>query len=369
VLQATVFIGWCLALGDGSPAARDCVALDLGFLLMLVGQILSSLVFYRLGRVGIFFGDRLGHEVHWCHAFPFSMLTHPQYVGAVMTIWGFFLITRFPHDDWILLPVLETIYYVAGACLEADGARWTGRDTEYRAAPPDQSATEHGEDMSEPRFRTIWLSDTHLGTPDCRAEALLAFLEAHDCDFLYLVGDIIDFWRLKRASYWAPAHSDVLRRVVAKARAGTLVTFVPGNHDEYARRFCDVQLGNIMIVREAVHRTADGRLLLVLHGDEFDAVTRWNRRVAWLGDLGYGLLMRLNRWLNRARRLLGFGHWSLAGYVWKVERALQYIDEFEQAAAREGARRGMDGVVCGHIHKFAVRSIGAVLYCNTGDWV
>jgi len=118
-----------------------------------------------------------------------------------------------------------------------------------------------------------------------------------------------------------------------------------------------------------VHRTADGRLLLVLHGDEFDAVTRWNRRVAWLGDLGYGLLMRLNRWLNRARRLLGFGHWSLAGYVWKVKRALQYIDEFEQAAAREGARRGMDGVVCGHIHKSAVRSIGAVLYCNTGDWV
>ena len=223
--------------------------------------------------------------------------------------------------------------------------------------------------MSDARVRAIWLSDTHLGTPDCRAGALLEFLGRHECDFLYLVGDIIDFWQLKRTPYWAPAHSDVLRRVVSKARAGTVVTFVPGNHDEYARRFCDVQLGNIIIVREAVHRTADGRLLLVLHGDEFDAVTRWNRWVAWLGDLGYGLLMSLNRWLNRARRVAGFGHWSLAGYVWTVGRARRYIDEFEQAAAREAARRGMDGVVCGHIHKPAVRAIGSVLYCNTGDWV
>lgn len=141
VLQATVFVGWCLLLGNGSPAPRDAVALGLGSLLMLVGQILSVLVFYRLGRVGIFFGDRLGYEVDWCRAFPFSVLSHPQYVGAVMTIWGFFLITRFPHDDWILLPVLETIYYVAGACLESDGVRWTGQDSEYQAAPPDRSPT------------------------------------------------------------------------------------------------------------------------------------------------------------------------------------------------------------------------------------
>jgi methylene-fatty-acyl-phospholipid synthase len=141
VLQATVFVGWCLVLGAGWPAPWDGVALSLGSLLMLVGQILSVLVFYRLGRVGIFFGDRLGYEVDWCRAFPFSVLSHPQYVGAVMTIWGFFLITRFPHDDWILLPVLETIYYVAGACLETDGARWTGQDSEYQPAPPDRSPT------------------------------------------------------------------------------------------------------------------------------------------------------------------------------------------------------------------------------------
>jgi protein-S-isoprenylcysteine O-methyltransferase Ste14 len=133
VLQATVFVGWCLALGDGSPAPRDGVAWGLGLLLMLVGQVLSVLVFHRLGRVGIFFGDRLGYEVPWCRAFPFSVLAHPQYVGAVMTIWGFFLITRFPHDDWILLPALETVFYVAGAYLEDDGSRWTRAQTEYSA--------------------------------------------------------------------------------------------------------------------------------------------------------------------------------------------------------------------------------------------
>lgn len=141
VLQATVFVGWCLVLGDGSPAPRDGVAWGLGLPLMLVGQILSVLVFYRLGRVGIFFGDRLGHEVPWCHAFPFSVLAHPQYVGAVMTIWGFFLIARFPHDDWVLLPILETIYYTAGSYLETDGSRWTRRDVEYRGAPADGSPT------------------------------------------------------------------------------------------------------------------------------------------------------------------------------------------------------------------------------------
>ena len=127
-LQALVFAGWCLALGEGSLAPRLAGALALGALLMLAGQILSALVFYRLGRVGIFFGDRLGYHVPWCRAFPFSVLSHPQYVGTVMTIWGFFLVTRFPHDDWVLLPALETIYYVAGACLESDAPRWTGED-------------------------------------------------------------------------------------------------------------------------------------------------------------------------------------------------------------------------------------------------
>ena len=164
-------------------------------------------------------------------------------------------------------------------------------------------------------YRTIWL-DIHLGTRDCKARALLDFLDSHDCDYLYLVGDIIDFWRLKRAPFWPQLHSDVLRKILSKARAGTAVTFIPGNHDEYVRRFCDLQLGNILVCQEAVHRTADGRSLLVLHGDEFDGITRCHRWLALSGDLGYqSLLLVLNRWFNRVRRGLGFGYWSLSAYV------------------------------------------------------
>jgi len=224
--------------------------------------------------------------------------------------------------------------------------------------------------MNEAHLRTIWLSDIHLGTRGCQAEALLEFLSAHECEFLYLVGDIIDFWRLKRSPYWPQTHSDVIRQVLSMARKGTTVTFVPGNHDEYVRRFCDLQIGSIMVVREAVHRTADGRFLLVLHGDEFDAVARCHRWVAVLGDLAYDLLMFFNRWSNDARRVLGFGYWSLAGYLKsKVKRAAMYIADYEQAVAHEATRRGMHGVVCGHIHKAELRSIGALVYCNTGDWV
>jgi len=149
----------------------------------------------------------------------------------------------------------------------------------------------------------------------------------------------------------ATIHSDVIRKVLSKAHAGTVVTFVPGNHDEYIRRLCDLQLGNMFITREAVHRTADGRVLLILHGDEFDGVTRCHRWVALLGDIGYELLIVLNRWLNDARQVFGLGYFSLAAYVkWKVKRAMMFVCDFEAAVAREAVRRGMDGVVCGHIH-------------------
>jgi UDP-2,3-diacylglucosamine pyrophosphatase LpxH len=220
------------------------------------------------------------------------------------------------------------------------------------------------------RVRSVWLSDIHLGTRDCQADTLLAFLDATECEFLYLVGDIIDFWRLERAPHWPQRHSDVVHAVLSKAQAGCVVTLVPGNHDEYLRRFCDLQLGNILVVREAVHRTADGRLLLMLHGDEFDGVTRCHRWLARTGDVGYTMLLRVNRWFNTARRLLGFPYWSLAAYVkGKVKRAVEYVGDFENAVAREAARRGMQGVICGHIHRATMRDIQGVLYCNTGDWV
>ena len=147
--------------------------------------------------------------------------------------------------------------------------------------------------MTTARYRTVWISDTHLGTRGCQAQALLDFLDGLECEYLYLVGDIIDFWRLKRAPHWPQLHSDVIRKVLSKARAGTTVTMVPGNHDEYLRRFCDLQLGNIMVTHEAIHRTADGRLLLVAHGDEFDGITRYHRWLAVTGDMGYEMLLVL----------------------------------------------------------------------------
>lgn len=224
--------------------------------------------------------------------------------------------------------------------------------------------------MTITRYRTIWVSDTHLGTRGCQAQALLDFLESHECDYLYLVGDIIDFWRLKRSPHWTQLHSDVIRTVLTKARAGTVVTLVPGNHDEYLRRFCDLQLGNIMVTEEAIHRTVDGRLLLVLHGDRFDGITRCHRWLALSGDVGYDALLVLNRWFNRGRRLLRLPYWSLSAYVkGKVKRAVNFITAFETALAHEAQRRNLHGVVCGHIHRAEIREIQGILYCNTGDWV
>ncbi len=224
--------------------------------------------------------------------------------------------------------------------------------------------------MTTARYRTIWVSDIHLGTRGCQAGALLEFLDAHDCEYLYLVGDIIDFWRLKRTPHWTQLHSDVIRKVLSRARGGTIVTLIPGNHDEYLRRFCDLPLGNIMVTREAVHRTADGRLLLVVHGDEFDSITRCHRWLALTGDVGYDVLLVLNRWFNRARRLLGLPYWSLSAYVkGRVKRAVSFITAFESALTHEASRRGLQGVVCGHIHRAEQRDVGGILYCNTGDWV
>jgi UDP-2,3-diacylglucosamine pyrophosphatase LpxH len=223
--------------------------------------------------------------------------------------------------------------------------------------------------MGDVRCRTVWISDVHLGTRECAAAALLAFLDRHECDYLYLVGDIVDFWQLRRTPYWPQIQTDVVRKVLGKARAGTIVTLIPGNHDEYLRRFCDLQLGNIMITREAFHRTADGRLLLVLHGDEFDGLNGY-RVLVWLTDVGYRLMVALNRWINLGRRLLGFRYWSLSASLWSMlDSASWFVVAFEAAIVREAARRRVAGVVCGHIHRPALRAVGSILYCNSGDWV
>jgi UDP-2,3-diacylglucosamine pyrophosphatase LpxH len=220
------------------------------------------------------------------------------------------------------------------------------------------------------RHRTLWISDVHLGTTGCKAAYLLDFLKHNECDTLYLVGDIIDGWQLRRGWYWHRTHNDVVQKVLRKARKGTRVVFVPGNHDEFARQFIGLSFGDIEVAEELVHVTADGRRLLVVHGDRFDGVVQHAKWLAFVGDALYTFALALNHWFNRARSRLGLRYWSLSQYLkQKVKNAVSFISDFEQAVAREARRRGLDGVVCGHIHKAEIREIDGVLYCNDGDWV
>lgn len=230
---------------------------------------------------------------------------------------------------------------------------------------------EDGDERPEKlRVRTVFISDIHLGTPGCNADLLWDFLHSVKCETLYLVGDIIDGWRLKRGWYWPTRHNDVVRRVMKMAKKGTRVVYIPGNHDEVLRDFVGLSFGDIEIVAEAVHETADGRRLLVLHGDEFDGVVLYARWLAFLGDHAYALLLRLNIWFNAARRALGLPYWSLSAHLkHRVKRAVEFISAFEEAVAHAAQLRGADGVVCGHIHSAEIREMGSITYYNDGDWV
>ena len=220
------------------------------------------------------------------------------------------------------------------------------------------------------KYRTLWISDVHLGTRGCQAEALLAFLRSVECETLYLVGDIVDGWRLQRGWYWPAAHSELVQEVLGRAQRGARVIFVPGNHDECARGYLGMTVGGIRIEGEVIHKTADGRRLWVTHGDEFDGVVRYAKWLAFLGDTAYQTALATNRWFNLIRRRLGMPYWSLSAYLkHKVKNAVQFISNFESALAEEAKRRGVDGVVCGHIHHAEMRDIDGVLYCNDGDWV
>ena len=220
------------------------------------------------------------------------------------------------------------------------------------------------------RHRTIFISDTHLGTRGCKAEALADFLAHNDCATLFLVGDIVDGWRLKRWWYWPQAHNDVVQKIMRKARKGTNVVYIPGNHDEAARQYCQLTFGEVRVQEEAIHTTPDGRKLLIIHGDQFDGIVRYARWLAILGDWAYATALRINTTYNWGRRKLGLPYWSLSAYLkHKVKNAVQFIDNYEHAVASEARRRGVDGVVCGHIHHAEIRTIDGVLYCNDGDWV
>jgi UDP-2,3-diacylglucosamine pyrophosphatase LpxH len=220
------------------------------------------------------------------------------------------------------------------------------------------------------RHRTLFLSDIHLGTPGCKAELLLDFLRHNEAETIYLVGDIIDGWRLKRSWYWSASHNAVVQELLRKARKGANVIYVPGNHDEALRDYTGLNFGGVDVLADAIHETADNRRFLIIHGDQFDGVVKYAKWLAHLGDRAYELALWLNNWLHEIRRAFGMPYWSLSSWLkHRVKNAVEFISSYEVALAREARERGVDGVVCGHIHHAEMRDIDGVLYCNDGDWV
>jgi UDP-2,3-diacylglucosamine pyrophosphatase LpxH len=246
-------------------------------------------------------------------------------------------------------------------------------------APPFRASTEtshpnlnppHASGHPPRHHRTLWISDIHLGTAGCQAEFLLDFLKHNESDTLYLVGDILDGWQLRRGWYWPQSHNDVVQKLLRRARKGTRVVYVPGNHDSMVRQFVGLAFGEIEVADEIVHVTATGKRLLVTHGDRFDGVMQHARWLAYLGDSLYTFTLLLNRWFNWLRRRFGYPYWSLSQYLkHKVKNAVSFITAFERVMTEEARRRECDGVICGHIHKAEIRMLDGLLYCNDGDWV
>ncbi|HUJ11188.1 MAG TPA: UDP-2,3-diacylglucosamine diphosphatase [Verrucomicrobiae bacterium] len=218
-------------------------------------------------------------------------------------------------------------------------------------------------------YKTVWISDLHLGTRGCDALGLLDFLRQTDFENLYLVGDVVDIWHLKKDHYWPQTHNDVVQKILRKARKGANVVVIPGNHDEFCRNFLG-NYGNVSIQTQALYITISGQRLLVLHGHEFDTVAKHARWLAYLGDAGYSFLLKANGPLNALRRRFGLNYWSLSAYAKsKVKNAVKFISQFETAVVQYAQMYAADGVICGHIHTPAVKQIRGVAYFNVGDWV
>ena len=219
-------------------------------------------------------------------------------------------------------------------------------------------------------YKTIFISDIHLGSKACQAELLLDFLKHNDSEKLYLVGDIVDGWRLKRKWYWPQSHNDVVQKILRKARKGTEIIYVPGNHDEGLRRYIGTHFGGIEVRPTDIYEAINGDKYLVLHGDSFDNVMLYARWLAYVGDHAYDLVLRLNTVFNGLRRLMGLRYWSLSSYLKiKVKNAVQFISEFERVLANEAQKAGVQGVICGHIHHAEMKQYGDIIYMNDGDWV
>ncbi len=219
-------------------------------------------------------------------------------------------------------------------------------------------------------YRSVWISDVHLCTRDSQSELLYEFLDAIRCDYLYLVGDIIDVWALRKRWHWPDQYNEVLHKLLKRSRKGARVIFIPGNHDDFFRHFVGYRFGQVKIEERVLHKTADGQRFLVLHGDEFDTVVQYRPWLSHLGSWAYQYLIYLNRLVNAVRRRMGRPYWSLSGAIKrKVKQAVKFLTNFEDLLTREARRRRVDGVICGHVHQPALREIDGLLYCNTGDWV
>ncbi|MEO1009459.1 MAG: UDP-2,3-diacylglucosamine diphosphatase [Planctomycetota bacterium] len=235
--------------------------------------------------------------------------------------------------------------------------------------PPIIRDDQTGRERIDLRYRTVFLSDLHLGSSGCRAAELSAFLKCVQCDTLFLVGDVIDMWRLKSKWYWPGKHNRVISRILKMARKGTRVIYVPGNHDEHARQYAGLSFGGVELMLDAEHTTTRGERLYITHGDQFDMVVKHARVLSALGSWAYEILLKVNRHYNRVRKLLGLNYWSLSQFLkLQVKSACTYISKFEDALVDEAKRKGFDGVVCGHIHKAEIRREDFNYY-NCGDWV
>jgi UDP-2,3-diacylglucosamine pyrophosphatase LpxH len=225
-------------------------------------------------------------------------------------------------------------------------------------------------DFDPVAIRTLFLSDLHLGTRGCQAQLLLDFLKHYDVETIYLVGDIVDGWRLKSGWYWPQAHNNVVQKLLKRVHRGAKIIYIPGNHDEFMRDYVGHNFGGIDVMETAIHEAADGQRYLVMHGDHFDMVVRYAPWLALLGDGAYELALGINTYLNAIRRRLGLAYWSLSSWAkLKVKTAVNHIGRFEEALAYEAKRRDVQGVICGHIHHAAIHDDFGIRYMNTGDWV
>ena len=221
------------------------------------------------------------------------------------------------------------------------------------------------------RYKTIFISDLHIGSTQCQADTLLDFLKHNESETLYLVGDIIDFWALSKRVYWPRDHNTIIQKILRKARHDTKVIYVPGNHDENVREYDEHVFGDIEVRNSIVHTTVDGKRFLVVHGDEYDTIAKYHQWIAKLGSKGYDFLLEVNRAVRAVRRVMGIqSHFSLAAYIkFKVKNAVQFISDYEQSIVMTLKDEGLDGVICGHIHHAEIKEMDGFLYVNTGDFV